>query len=262
MTLYSCFSVVNIATSSGFQRPTSPKVLHHKQHQSQVLSLQRLKRSMFISKFSFVAFFLSVDRPCHLEPFISLVNEAKQRGEITERVSTMPLYEMVIELLAGIGARYVSVFSKFTICTLITPFYRNFKCAHNFSSDGLFVNPGKAAADGIGVSDNRVVVAGGRISIIFISNSCVAACNLFIPGTTGSGTHINRIKKIGIWPLNEEFDALTTYFGAVYSVSQFYCNFFGDILTFQTLKEKTSSSNNSGPSCMSLPAFFFLIAKV
>ena len=102
-----------------------------------------------------------------------------------------------------------------------------------------------------------MVVAGGRISIIFISNGCVAACNLFIPGTTGSGTHINRIKKIGIWPLNEEFDALTAYFGAVYSVSQFYCNFFGDILTFQTLKEKTSSSNNSGPSCMSLPAFFF-----
>ena len=32
--------------------------------------------------------------------------------------------------------------------------YRNFKCAHNFSSDGLFVNPGKAAADGIGISDN------------------------------------------------------------------------------------------------------------
>jgi hypothetical protein len=44
-----------------------------------------------------------------LEPFISLVNEAKQRGEMTERESTMPLYEMVVELLDGIGARYVSV---------------------------------------------------------------------------------------------------------------------------------------------------------
>ena len=132
----------------------------------------------------------------------------------------------------------------------------------NVSSDGLFINPGKAATDGIGVSNNRVVVAGGCISIIFISNSCVAACNLFIPGTTGSGTHINCIKKIRIWPLNKEFNALTAYFGAVYSVLQFYCNFFCDILTFQTLKEKTSSSNNSGPSCMSLPTFFFLIAKV
>ena len=161
---------------------------------------------------------------------------------------------MVIELLAGIGARYVFVFSKFTICTLITPFYRNFKHTYNFSSDGLFVNPGKAAAGGIGISDNQVV-AGGHISIIFISNGCVAACNLFIPGTTGSGTHINCIKKIGIWPLNEEFDSLTAYFGAVYSVSQFYCNFFGDILTFQMVKEKTSSSNNSGLSCMSLPTF-------
>ena len=45
-----------------------------------------------------------------MEPFISLVNEAKQRGEMTERESTMPpLYEMVVELLDGIGARYVSV---------------------------------------------------------------------------------------------------------------------------------------------------------
>ena len=66
----------------------------------------------------------------------------------------MPLYEMVIELLAGIGAWYVSVFFKFTICMLITPSYRNFKRTHNFSSDGLFVNPGKAATDGIGVSNN------------------------------------------------------------------------------------------------------------
>ena len=173
----------------------------------------------------------------------------------------MPLYEMVIEILVGIGARYVSVFFKFTICILITPFYRNFKCAYNFSSDGLFVNPGKVAADGIGVSDNRVVVAGGHISIIFISNGCVAACNLFIPGTTGSGTHINCIKKIRNWPLNEEFNSLMAYFGAVYSVLQFYCNFFGDILTFQTLKEKTSSSNNSGPSCMSLPTFFSSLPK-
>ena len=137
------------------------------------------------------------------------------------------------------------------------PPYRNFKCAYNFSSDGLFINPGKVAADGIGVSNNQVVVVGGRISIIFISNSCVAACNLFILGMTGSGMHINCIKKIRIWPLNEEFDALTAYFGAVYNVSQFYCNFFGDILTFQTLKEKTSSSNNSGPSCMSLHNLFF-----
>ena len=85
---------------------------------------------------------------------------------------------------------------------------------HNFSSDGLFINPGKVATDGIGVSNKRVVVAGGHISIIFISNSCVAACNLFILGMTGSGTHINRIKKIRIWPLNEEFDALTAYFAA------------------------------------------------
>ena len=135
------------------------------------------------------------------------------------------------------------------------PSYRNFKRAHNFSSDGLFINPGKAAADGIGVSDNRVVVAGGCISIIFISNGCVAACNLFIPGTTGSGIHINRVKKIGIWPLNEEFDALTAYFGAVYSVSQFYFSFFGDILTFQMQKEITSSSNHPGPSCMCLLTF-------
>ena len=170
----------------------------------------------------------------------------------------MPLYEMVVKLLVGIGARYVFVFLSLPYHMYAHyPSYRNFKHAHNFSSDGLFVNPGKAAADGIGISDNRVVVAGGRISIIFISNGCVATCNLFIPGTTGSGTHINCVKKIGIWPLNEEFDALTAYFGAVYSVSQFYCSFFGNILTFQTQKEiLTSSSNHSGPSCTSLPTFF------
>ena len=97
----------------------------------------------------------------------------------------------------------------------------------------MFVNPGKAAVEGVGVSDNRVLIAGGRISIIFVSNGCVAVSHLFIPGTSRSGLHVNRIKKIGIWPLNEEFDALTAYFGAVYDVSQFYCNFFGDILTFQ-----------------------------
>jgi hypothetical protein len=34
------------------------------------------------------------------------------------------------------------------------PSYRNFKHAHNFSSDGLFVNQGKAAVDGIGISES------------------------------------------------------------------------------------------------------------
>ena len=136
--------------------------------------------------------------------------------------------------------------------------YRNFKWVHNFSSDGLFVNLGNAATTGIGISNNRVVVAGGHILIIFISNGCVATCNLFVPGTCGSGIHINRVKKIGIWPLNEEFDALTAYFRTICGVSQFYCNFFGDIFTFQTQIEKASSSNQSGSSCM----FFFLIGEV
>ena len=140
------------------------------------------------------------------------------------------------------------------------PFYRKFKHAYNFSSDGLFVNPGKAAVDGIGVSESRVVVAGGHTSIIFVLNDCVAACNLFIPGTNGSGMHINCVKKIRIWPLNEEFDVLMAYFGAVYGISQFYCSFFGDILTFQTQVDKASSSNRSGSSmhlqCTSLPTFF------
>ena len=140
------------------------------------------------------------------------------------------------------------------------PFYRNFKHAYNFSSDSLFVNPGKAAVDGIGISESRVVVAGGCTSIIFVSNGCVATCNLFIPGTNGSGMHINHVKRIRVWPLNEEFDVLTAYFRAVYGVSQFYCSFFGDILTFQTQVDKASSSNRSGLSmrlqCMSLPTFF------
>ena len=73
-------------------------------------------------------------------------------------------------------ALVLGMYVKFTICMLITPSYRNFKHAHNFSSDGLFVNPGKVATDGIGVSDNQVVVSGGHISIIFILNSCEAAC--------------------------------------------------------------------------------------
>ena len=123
----------------------------------------------------------------------------------------------------------------------------------------MFVNLGNAATTGIGVSNNQVVVAGGRILIVFISNGCVATCNLFVPGTCGSGIHINHVKKIGIWPLNEEFDTLTAYFGTIYSVSQFYCNFFGDILTFQTQIEKASSSNQFGSSCV---FSFFLIGEV
>ena len=140
-------------------------------------------------------------------------------------------------------------------------FYRNFEWAHNFSSDGLFVNWGNAATTGIGtgISNNQVVFTGGCILIISISNGCVATCNLFVLGTCGSGIHINHVKKIRIWPLNEEFDALTAYFGTIYDVSQFYCNFFGDILTFQTQIEKASSSNQSGSSCM---FSFFLIGKV
>ena len=138
-------------------------------------------------------------------------------------------------------------------------FYRNFKHAHNFSRNGLFVNPGKAAVNGVGISEHRVVVAGGRISIIFVSNGCVAACKLFIPGTSGSGIHINHVRKVGIWPLIKKFNALTAYFRAIYSVTNFYFNFFGDILTFQMQKEKTSSSNYSGPSCMWLPTFFLIV---
>ena len=59
--------------------------------------------------------------------------------------------------------------------------------------------------------------------------------------------HINHVKKIGIWPLNEEFDALMAYFGAVYGVSQFYSS-FSNILIFQMQIEKISSSNHAGPS--------------
>ena len=234
MILYSYFPIIiNISTASDFQRSRSPIVLHHRWHQrdtSQSLSLWQLKRSTLISKLLFVTFLLLTDRPCHLEPFISLINEAKQQGEITERESMMPLYEMVVELLVGIGARYVSVFlsSPYSMHAHYAS-YRNFKYAHNFSSDGLFVNPGKVAVNGVGISEHWVVVAGGHVSIIFASNGCVAASNLFIPGTSGSGIHINRVKKIKIWPLDEEFNALTAYSRAIYSVSSSYCNFFGDI---------------------------------
>ena len=152
-----------------------------------------------------------------------------------------------LELMLGMYLYFLS--SPYCMCAH-DAFYRNFKHAHNFSSNGLFVNLGKAAVNGVGISEHQVVVAGGHISIIFVSNGCVAACKLFIPGTSGSGIHINCVKKIRIWPLNEGFDALTAYFGAIYSVSNFYCNSFGDILTSQMQKEKTSFSNHSGPLCM------------
>lgn len=174
----------------------------------------------------------------------------------------LPNSWLVLVLVLG---KYYLFFKKILYGILVYAHclsYRNFKRAFNFSSDGLFVNPGKAAIDGVGISENRVVVAGGRISIIFISNGCVAACNLIIPGTSGGGMHVNRVKKIGIWPLNEEFDALTAYFGAVYDVSRFYCNFFGDILTFQTQIEKASSSSSSTRlQGMFLFTFFFLLLK-
>jgi hypothetical protein len=99
--------------------------------------------------------------------------------------------------------------------------------------------------------------------IIFISNGCVAACNLIIPGTSGSGVHINRVKMIGIWPLNEKFNALMAYFGAVYGVPQFYCNFFGDILMFQTQVEKPIPQACQHISNVSFYLlFFFFLAEV
>ena len=103
---------------------------------NQAPNLKWLKRSTFISKLSFMIFSLLINRPCHLESFISLVNEAKQRGTIREWVSTMPLYEML--------GMYLYLF-RFTISYVYS--YRNFKRAHNFSSNGLFVNPGKAPVD-------------------------------------------------------------------------------------------------------------------
>ena len=178
-------------------------------------------------------------------------NEVKSQKGYQQCHSMKWLSSFWLALVLGM---YLYLF-RFTISYVYS--YRNFKHAHNFSSDGLFVNPGKVPVDGIGISDNWVAVAGGHISIIFISNGCVAACNLFIPGTNGSGMHINHVKKIRIWPLNEEFDALMTYFGVAYGVSQFYCSFFGDILTFQMQIEKISSSNHSGSSCMSLPIFSY-----
>ena len=153
----------------------------------------------------------------------------------------MPLYDMVVELLVGVGAWYVFVF--LSLCMLII--FTEILDRLSFSSDGLFVNLGNVATTGIGISNNQVVVTRGCILIVFISNGCVATCNLFAPGTCGSGIHINHVKKIRIWPLNEEFDALTAYFGTIYGISQFYCNFFGNILTFQTRIEKASSSNQS-----------------
>ena len=176
-------------------------------------------------------------------------NEVKSQKEYQQCHSMKWLSSFWLALVLGMYLHLLSLPYAYYLS------YRNFKHTYNFSSDGLFVNPGKAAVDGVGISDNRVVVAGGHISIIFISNGCVAACNLFIPGTAGSGMHISCVKKIGIWTLNEEFEVLMAYFGAVYSVSQFYSSFFGNILTFQMQKEITSSSNHSGPSCMSLLTF-------
>ena len=212
---------------------------------------------MFISELSLATFSLLI-RTDHVIWNLSYPLSTKRSNEVKSQKGYQPCHSMKwlsSFWLALVLGMYLYFLSLSYHMYAHYPSYRNFKRAHNFSSDGLFVNPGKAAADGIGVSDNRVVVAGGRISIIFISNSCVAACNLFIPGITGSSIHINRVKKIGIWPLNEEFDALTAYFGAVYSISQFYSSFFGDILTFQMQKEITSSSNHSGPSCMCLLTF-------
>jgi hypothetical protein len=63
--LFFCFSDSDeIATSKGAS----------KTHDSGSL---RVEKSRFLSKFSFANFFLLIDR-CHLEPFISFVNEAKQ----------------------------------------------------------------------------------------------------------------------------------------------------------------------------------------
>lgn len=115
------------------------------------------------------------------------------------------------------------------------------------------MNPGRASSSGVAVKDGRVVLSGAHASAIFLSNGCVAACNLVVPGTNGTGMNTHSVKKIGIWPINEEFDALAGYFGAVYGVDAFYTHFFADILTFQTMKEGAGSSRSQ---CMFLHASF------
>ena len=231
MILYSYFPIIiNISTASDFQSSRSPIVLHHRWHQrdtSQSLSLWQLKRSTLISKLLFATFLLPTDT-WNLLYLLSMKqsNKAKSRKGNQWCHSMRWLLNFWLELVLGMYLYFLS--SPYSMYAHYA-FYRNSKYAHNFSSDGLFVNPEKVAANGVGISEHWVVVARGCVSIIFVSNGCVAAFNLFIPDTSGSGTHINHVKEIKIWPLNEEFNALTAYFRAIYSVSSFYCNFFGDI---------------------------------
>ncbi|KDR68959.1 hypothetical protein GALMADRAFT_215518 [Galerina marginata CBS 339.88] len=71
-----------------------------------------------------------------------------------------------------------------------------------------------ASAHDAGVSprrEARAVAAGDYNSLLFVSNGCVASCNLFVPDSNGVDLNKSDVKRISIWLLNEEFDAITSW---------------------------------------------------
>lgn len=72
---------------------------------------------------------------------------------------------------------------------------------------------------------------------MFLTSGLVANCNLVKPTTNGYGTYAHNIKKIGIWVLVEEFDAMMAYFGKVFNKDRLLAQYFADVVYFQTQRD-------------------------
>ncbi|KDR82473.1 hypothetical protein GALMADRAFT_134084 [Galerina marginata CBS 339.88] len=153
-------------------------------------------------------------RPCSLLSFSSLINETQFRREATDLPSYLTLYRAVSKLLSQTGKE-------------------NFERAFYFHSDGIIVKPAQASAHDAGVSPGR---------------KCQAVAD-----SNAVGLNRSNVKRIGIWLLNEEFDAMASYFGTVYITSQFYCHYFSDVIVFQTMKDGAGSAASGSAGGSSSP---------
>lgn len=75
-------------------------------------------------------------------------------------------------------------------------------------------------------------------SIMFVSTGAVSSCELVNHGVNGSGTNI---KKIGVWFLYQEFEPMLSLFGQLYGKTDFWCNYFNDVVYLCTQKEGGTS---------------------
>lgn len=199
-----------------------------------------------------------------------------QAASRRENVGTpsLPLFLGVYESLkedpeSRQAARWVLRIGAFINEYLLALFlFSNFRRCYAFESAGVFHNPARANADHAHAQKDpnsiagRLVQAGSGSNIyapclLFMSNGIVAACNLVNPGKNGSGNYSHNIKKIGIWVLMEEFEAMMSYFGHLYNRKVFVAQYFADAIYFQTQKEGGGPTRSG--KCLS---YYYLYRRI